>query len=218
MVWIFHSNDRFHYLLQKPLIETANTQQVVLYFPLFKIKLGLIIHCLYLAAAALPVILAQWLYTNGGWHQNFLQFPIRIMLFCLHYLTSYPIPNHRIFHKKGIAVYFTYTLSVIADIFNFYRKNIIFFTAEIISAVKNDTFVIIIPAGNAIQSIFHPYSILVALRLDSNRRLNPSQPVSFVLFSNSVNVCIFASVLSAKLSAIASIIAGFLGEPNSYSP
>ena len=53
----------------------------------------------------------------------------------------------RIFHKKGIAVYFTYTLSVIADIFNFYRKNIIFSTAEIISAFKNDTFVIIIPAG-----------------------------------------------------------------------
>ena len=46
----------------------------------------------------------------------------------------------------------------------------------------------------------------------------PSHPVFVFPSSISVKVCILASVLSAKFSATASMIAGFLGEPNSYSP
>ena len=62
------------------------------------------------------------------------------------------------------------------------------------------------------------YSIRVIRTFDSNKRLNPSQSVCSVFSNNSVNVCILASVLAAKLSATASIIAGFFGEPYSNSP
>ena len=64
-------------------------------------------------------------------------------------------------------------------------------------------------------SFFSP----VNLTLLSNIRLNPSHSV-LSSFSRiiSVNVCNFASILSACASAIASINAGFFGEPYSSSP
>ena len=58
----------------------------------------------------------------------------------------------------------------------------------------------------------------VALTFVSSSLLYPSQPVSDVDSRSSVKVSSFASVLSAKFSATASISAGFFGEPYSSSP
>ena len=65
------------------------------------------------------------------------------------------------------------------------------------------------------------FNSLVFLTLVSSNLLYPnhwSDEAELLLFKSSVIVSIFASALSARLSAIASIRAGFLGEPYSSSP
>lgn len=56
------------------------------------------------------------------------------------------------------------------------------------------------------------------LKFDSKSLLYPSHSVVVLSFNNSFIVCNFASVISARLSAIASARAGFFGEPYSSSP
>ena len=76
--------------------------------------------------------------------------------------------------------------------------------------------------NSSLPPVYHYFSVLYDkldfLRLDSNNRLYPSHSVVCLSFRISFIVCILASVISARFSAIASARAGFFGEPYSSSP
>ena len=69
--------------------------------------------------------------------------------------------------------------------------------------------------NSSLPPVYHYFSVLYDkldfLRLDSNNRLYPSHSVVCLSFRISFIVCILASVISARFSAIASARAGFFG-------
>ena len=56
---------------------------------------------------------------------------IGAVLFSLHDLGTDPVANYRIFNKEGIAINFAYALSVVSDIYDVHRQNIVLFVQKI---------------------------------------------------------------------------------------
>ena len=71
-VRIIHAYNRFHNPVYKPLLKTAQTDQVIPYFILLKFQLFFIRKRLKLAAAALPVKRTFWLHAKRRRHSYLL--------------------------------------------------------------------------------------------------------------------------------------------------
>ena len=221
MPWLFHAHHRLHDLTQKFPGESPDPDQIIPHFIRLVDKLPLIAHGLDLAPTALPVEAAFRLHTKRRRCHHLLYSRITVILPALRDPRLHRITNDRILNEKSIAAALADPLSVAAHILYRHCDNVIFSVLPVLHTYLSAVLLL----QSALLSILYlsciilsSYSSLVPRTFDSNSLLNPSQPVSFVLSSNSVKVSILASVLSAKVSATASTIAGFFGEPNSYSP
>ena len=121
---LIHSNYRFHDAVDKRLIKSAQSDNIVSYLTLFKLKLFFIRHILCLAATTGSGNRTFSLHSVHRRSDNFLKMCIGIVLLGLHYLGAYNITYYRIFNKEGIAIYLAYALSVISYICYFYCQKI----------------------------------------------------------------------------------------------
>ena len=229
----FHPHNGLHDPVNEFRCKATDTCQIVSDLILLKLQLAGIVHGLHLTTAALPVKSAVRQNTKRRRRGHLLQPSVAVILFYFGNTDLGYITDNGILYKKGITVYLSDSFTVRAHINDLYGYHLIllkihnhspnFFLFNHSPAVERcckRTISSLLQTYQKQTTAKHSadYSSLVPLKLESNNLLKPSQPISVVFSIISVKVCSLASVLSAKFSATASIMAGFLGDPNSYSP
>ena len=127
----------------------------------------------------------------GGGDEHLLDPRVGVGLFRSRHAGEDRVADHGVFHKKGEAIGVSDAFTVVCHVFDMYFYKVVF---------------------------LHAYSPVLR-RLESKKRLKPSHSISGEADSSTSDmVSSLASVLSARFRARASMIAGFLGEPYSYSP
>ena len=123
---VFHPHNRFHDFIDHSRIKTADANQIIPDFFVFKKKLSFISHRLNLTAAALSVEVTPGFHSERGWNHNF--FHPRISVIFLYFCNPcfYGITDNGVFYKQCISVRFSNAFSVIPYIFNLHRYNIVF--------------------------------------------------------------------------------------------
>jgi hypothetical protein len=124
---VFHSNNRFHAGIDVFRGKSADSDEVVPYFILFKFQLFFIGERLKLAAAALAVEGAGGLNTKRRRHKYLLQLCIGIVFLRFHDLHLYRVADNRIFDKQNKTVGFSYSFAFDPGVRYLHCENVILF-------------------------------------------------------------------------------------------
>ena len=124
---LIHPLNRFHTPAHQCFRKTTDSDQIISDLILFKFQLLLIRQGLKLAATALPMKTAHWLYTKRRRHKYLLQTGIAITCFQFCNSGLYTISNHSILDKQRKTIHLADAFPLCPHIFYIQDNPVIFF-------------------------------------------------------------------------------------------